>query len=73
MAFDAEKELAAIQALRKQDKRKHFRKSTLDRYKGEVLQLHNAGASLSDIRLFLKSKRIIVVNSTIQRWLKKNV
>jgi len=72
MAFDAEKELAEIQSLRKKDKRKRFRASVIDKLKGEVLLLHQADASLTDIRIFLKKKRVKVVNSTIQRWLQKN-
>lgn len=71
MVFDAEKELAEIRSKRKMMKRKRFRSSALDKFKGEVLELHKADASLSDIRIFLKSKRVSVVNSTIQRWLKK--
>jgi len=72
MSFDAKKELFEIQAKRKMMKRKRFRASVIDRYKGEVLLLHKAAASLTDIRIFLKSKRVKVVNSTVQRWLQKN-
>lgn len=72
MTFNAEKELAEIKTLRKLMLKKRFSKSRLDQFKSEILKLRKANASLTDIRLFLKSKKVTVVNSTIHRFLKKN-
>jgi len=44
----------------------------LNKYKNEILKLRNEGASLADIQFFLREKRIVIVLSTIHRWLKKN-
>jgi len=72
MTFNAEKELAEIKTLRKLMLKKRFSKSRLDQFKSEILKLRKSNASLTDIRLFLKSKKVTVVNSTIHRFLKKN-
>ncbi|EID5629741.1 hypothetical protein ABV825_005128, partial [Escherichia coli] len=52
--------------------KKTYRKSRLDRYTGELLQLYRAGASAAELQRWLREKRIRVVLSTVTRWLAKN-
>lgn len=74
MAFDVNKDKQALKeqtkAIRKRTYKK--RKSRLDRYKGEILALHNAKVTPTEIRRWLRAKRIKVVLTTVIRWLEKN-
>jgi len=73
MTIDAKKELVEIRKKRKTNRRrKLWHKSVLDEYDTDIRELKKAGASLTEIRIFLKSKRVSVVNSTIHRWLQKH-
>ena len=46
--------------------------SKLDRYRGELLQLHRAGLTPAELHRWLRAKQVKVVYSTVQRWLQKN-
>ncbi|UYZ85596.1 hypothetical protein MTZ49_15710 (plasmid) [Entomomonas sp. E2T0] len=74
MTFDVNKEKQALKeqtkAIRKRVYKK--RKSRLDRYKGEILALHNAQVTPTEIKRWLRAKRIKVVLTTVIRWLEKN-
>lgn len=72
MTFDAKSELKSLQAETKAIRKTTYRKSRLDKFKGELLLLHRKGAKPAELQRWLKSKRIKVVLSTITRWLKKN-
>ena len=70
--FDVDVELARLKAQSRSIRKKRFRKSRLDRYKGELLTLHRAGAKPAELQRWLRSKRIKVVLSTVIRWLENN-
>ena len=72
--FDVQKELLALKdqtkLIRKQ--RDSARKSRLDKFKFELLELHKAGSSIAELQRFLRANRIKVVHSTVARWVKSN-
>ena len=72
--FNTQSELLALKAqtasLRKRSYKR--RKSRLDKYKFELLELHRAGATGAELQRYLRSKRIQVTHSTVQRWLANN-
>jgi len=70
--FNTEEELKKLQQQTKTIRKTKYYKSRIDRYRGEVLKLHKAGASVAEIQRFLRSKRIKLVHSTISRWLAKH-
>ena len=66
--FDAIAELARIKELRKI---RHYRKSKLDRFRGEILALTDAGASPADIALWLREHKLKADTSTVSRYIAK--
>ncbi|KAA1174609.1 hypothetical protein [Photorhabdus heterorhabditis] len=70
--FDAGKELAVLREQTRMIRKQRYRKSRLDRYTGELLQLHREGASAAELQRWLREKRIRVVLSTVTRWLAHN-
>ncbi|MCP6001090.1 hypothetical protein NL386_25935 [Klebsiella pneumoniae] len=72
MEFDTAAELAALQAQTRRIRQVRYRPSRLDRYTGELLSLHQAGASAAELQRWLRARRIKVVLSTVTRWLEKN-
>ena len=66
--FDAVAELARIKELRKV---RHCRKSKLDRFCAEILALDEAGASTSDIALWLREHKMKADASTVGRYIAK--
>jgi hypothetical protein len=66
--FDAAAELARIKALRET---KRYRRSKLDKFRGEILALEKAGASCADIALWLREHKIKADGSTVSRYLAK--
>ena len=47
--FDAQAEVARIRSRRAVARRKHYRKSRLDRYRAELVAMRRAGASCADL------------------------
>lgn len=70
--FDPHKEKQALNAQTKAIRKRTYKKSRLDRYKGEILALYKLQTKPSEIQRWLQDKRIKVVLSTVTRWLKKN-
>lgn len=70
--FDANAEAAALKAHTKAIRKKRYRPSQLDRYRGELLQLHQAGVTPAELQRWLRAKKVKVVWSTVRRWLAKN-
>lgn len=71
--FSADAELKEIRALVEARRKSRFGKSRLDRYAEEIDQLTAAGASPSEVRLWLRQKRrCVVALSTVTRWLQKH-
>lgn len=70
--FNAELEVKKLKQQTSIIRKKRFSKSRLDRYQGELLTLHRAGATCAELQRFLRSKKIKVVHSTVWRWLNKH-
>ena len=68
--FEIHAELARLdqqKRLARLNRKKRYYKSKLDLYKGELLQLHRAGATTAELRRWLQEKRIHVVWTTVDR------
>jgi hypothetical protein len=74
MDFDVQSELSTLKTQTKTIRKRSYRqrKSRLDKFKFELLELHRAGASGAELQRYLRSKRIKVTHSTVQRWLVNN-
>ena len=70
--FNADTELASIRAAIKLRQRRRWHRSSLDPFTNEITALRQRGASLQEIRVFLKTHHLTVDRSTILRWLKKH-
>lgn len=72
--FDAHSELSVLKAQSKSIRKRSYkqRKSRLDKFKFELLELHRLGAKGAELQRYLRSKRIKVAHSTVQRWLDNN-
>ena len=70
--FDAEKEVARLKAITRLRRQKKPSRSRLDKFKAEILSLHKAKATLTEIQIFLADRRLRCDVSTIHRWLKKH-
>ena len=73
--FNVQDELAVLQNQTKMIRKRSYsaRKSQLDKYKFELLELKNAGASTAELQRWLRiNKRKNVAHSTILRWLEKH-
>ena len=71
-SFNANNEYEALKEQTQLIRKRRYKPSRLDRYKGELLQLHQAGNSTAELQRWLRKKRIKVVHSTVSRWLQKN-
>ena len=70
--FDACDELAKIKEFRRMARRKRSRFSKLMPYRQELVELRRAGATITDLVLWLrKNKRLRVAASTVSRYLQK--
>jgi hypothetical protein len=69
--FDASGELSELRRLQAVKRRRRYARSKLDRWRAEIVALRRAGATLSELRVWLKRKRLDASRSTIQRFLKK--
>lgn len=76
MEFDVEEELRNIRARLALRRPYKYRRSVLDDYRAEVLELRANNASLGEIAEFLREKKgkksSAISHSTVSRWLKKN-
>lgn len=70
--FDAQREVNRIRTLRAKARRRHYRKSRLDRYRAELVAMKRAGASCGDLAVWLRlTHRCKINRSSIDRYLKK--
>lgn len=67
--FDPAAEVARLSQMQAINRRKRYCKSRLDKFRHQLLALHKAGASLSQLQLWLRHNRLKVSRSTISRWL----
>ncbi len=73
--FDVHTELSSLKAQTQAIRKRAYstRKSRLDKYKFELLSLHQAGANTAELQRWLRTKnRVKVAHSTVLRWLEKN-
>jgi len=71
--FNATDELQQIREIITVGKRKKYRKRKLDKYHAEVFLLRSSGATLAEIKHWLRiRKKLKVARSTIHRFLKDN-
>lgn len=72
--FDTQHTLRLLKTQTKTIRKRQYkqRKSRLDKFKFELLSLHQAGASGAELQRFLRSQRISVAHSTVQRWLERH-
>lgn len=70
--FDPDLEVNKLKKQTSTIRKKRYSKSRLDRYKGELLSLSNAGATCAELQRFLRTKRIKVAYTTVSRWLAKH-
>lgn len=72
--FDLVHEVEQLKAQTKMIRKREYarRASKLDKYKGELFAMHDAGASGAELRRWLQKKRINVVLTTVLRYLENN-
>jgi hypothetical protein len=72
--FDAQAEVARLKAQTKAIRRRSYsqRKSKLDNYHGEIIQLYRNGARAAEIHRWLESLNVNISPSTLSRWLGRN-
>lgn len=71
--FDAKQMLDDLRKLQKKKRKSSYKnkKSRLEKYKSEILELRENGGSIVEVQRFLRQKRIKVVHSTVSRFIKK--
>lgn len=69
---DADAEAARLRAHTRAIRKARYQPSKLDRYRGELLQLHRAGLTPAQLQRWLRAKQIQAAWTTVQRWLQKN-
>jgi hypothetical protein len=67
--FDVETELAKLKAETRELRQKRFKNSRLNAYRGELVRMHEEGATVAELQRWLKAKRISVAWTTVRRWL----
>lgn len=74
MEFDVQNELYVLKTQTQLIRKRHYcqRKSRLDKFTYELLELRRVGASCAELQRFLRTKRMKVAHSTVQRWLTKH-
>lgn len=72
--FDADTEVARLKAHTKAIRKRDYsrRISKLDKYKGEIMSMHRAGASGAELQRWLKEKRISCALTTVLRYVQRN-
>lgn len=71
--FDPLAETARLRKISAARRKTNYRRSRLDRYAGELIQLHKAGATIAELQRWLRERRVVVVHATVARWMKRQV
>ncbi len=71
--FDAVNEVAQLKSHKRRIRKRVYRRSKLDTYRGELIALHREGASATDLQRWLQQQRIRVTLTTVTRWLAKHI
>ncbi len=70
--FDAAAEAARLRAETRARRRPRYRRSRLDRYKGELLALRDEGCTTAELQRWLLARRVRVQHATVARWLRRH-
>jgi len=70
--FDPIADITALKARTKTLRKKRYSRSSLDKFKGELITKFNSGATGAQLHYWLSTKRVKVNPSTVNRWLIKN-
>lgn len=71
-SFNADAEAARLRAKSAARRKTTYKKSRLDIFAGELMQLRAAGASIAEMQRWLREHRVKVEHSTVARWIKRN-
>ena len=71
--FDAAAEAERLRAQTRARRRPRYRRSRLDRYKGELLALRDEGCTTAELQRWLLARRVRVQHATVARWLRRHV
>ena len=70
--FNATDELEAIRKRKALNRRRRFKKNRLDRYRAELIELRQSGASYRELSAWIRTnKRWKVDHTVIRRWMIK--
>lgn len=70
--FNATEELEAIRKRKALSRRRRFYKNRLERYRAELIELRQSGASYRELSLWIRTnKRWKVDHTIIRRWMIK--
>ncbi|MFM5305156.1 hypothetical protein ACET9S_20040 [Aeromonas caviae] len=74
MEFDPVIELANLRQRASLGRKQFYRRRTsrLDRYTAELLGLYQAEGSVAELQRWLRDQGVLVVHSTVARWLSKH-
>jgi len=68
--LDPAAELAAVRHRRQIARRQRYRRSSLERYRAELVALRRAGGSYPDLAAWLRTRhRLTVAHTTVMRYL----
>jgi len=71
-SFDPIAESARLRKITAARRKTKYRRSRLDRYAGELIQLRKAGATIAELQRWLRERRVVVVHATVARWMKRH-
>ena len=71
-AFDAAGEASRLRAQTRARRRSRYRRSRLDRFKGELLALRGEGCTTAELQRWLLAHRVRVHHATVARWLRRH-
>ena len=69
--FDAVAEVERLKNQKAVTRKRVYRRSRLEKYRGELVAMKRAGASATELKLWLEEKRVKVHLTTVTRWLDK--
>ncbi len=67
--FDAKNELARVAEIQAVRRKKRLFSSKLDKFEHELKALKSAGATLTQLQIWLKKNGVRASRSTVHRWL----
>jgi|TARA_R110002033_G_scaffold127057_1_gene168641 transposase-like protein len=72
--FDPVAEVARLKAQTKFLRKRNYsqRKSALDNYHGEIIQLLRNGSTATEVHRWLRELEVTISLSTVTRWIKKH-